>query len=366
MDNGNKVIMKNGLLSLSDWLEFTLKTGFDETSPAPYTYALDLMGYSVDEFTFQPFGGFGYHEKIVRRVGSGEIKVYYHGSVPGMGIHVVISSSCMDDVLKHYRDAHSSATPFSDSAYEMADLDSDVFLDFLAMICEFGSVTRLDIAIDDIGACYFTVPEVNQYIESGQYSSRIRHTEYLCSRDNGAVSGDTVYVGKRTSDFMLRVYDKQAEQNRKRASQELPLIETPWVRWEMELKGDSAVRACEELLSRKSLAAVGVGILAQKIRLIHLDNVRKARCSTLEKWNDFLSNAEKISLYHRPPAPAVDRVCAWLKRQVAPSLAAVVAAFGGSVDFIYDLLSSGSGRLSEKHRNMIQTYWGVQPAGVMV
>ena len=62
----------------------------------------------------------------------------------------------------------------------------------------------------------------------------------------------------------------------------------------------------------------------------------------------------------------VDRVCAWLKRQVAPSLAAVVAAFGGSVDFIYDLLSSGSGRLSEKHRNMIQTYWGVQPAGVMV
>ena len=353
---GNKVYAENNLMVSCDWLEFTMKDGFDETSPAPYLYALDLMGYKSEEFDLPSFGGNGYRGKVVRRLGNGEIKVYFHGAVSGMGIHVSVSGQCMDDVLEHFRNDNCSETPFSESAYTTDDFESTVFLDLLKIINRFGKVTRLDLALDDMGAQYFTVSEVKRYLDAGQYSSRIRHIGTITSHDNGALSGETVYLGKRTSDFMLRVYNKQLEQNNNRVHLELPLIETPWVRWEMELKRDAACAACNELISRKSLAVVCAGILASKLRLIEWDNVRKTRCSTLKRWEQFLCNVEKISIYRRPESPAFDRAYAWLKRQVAPTLAMVLLAFGGSVDFIYELLESGNVRLSPKHMNMLRDY----------
>lgn len=353
---GNKVNMENNLMVSCDWLEFTMKDGFDETSPAPYLYALDLMGYESEEFDLPSLGGNGYREKIVRKLNTGEIKVYFHGAVSGMGIHVSVSGQCLDDVLEHFRNNNCSSTPFSESAYEMEDFDSTVFLDLLKVISKFGKLTRLDIALDDMGAQYFTVSDFNRYLDARQYSSRIRHKESIISHENGVLSGETVYFGKRSSGFMLRVYNKQLEQNDKRSRLGLPLIETPWVRWEMELKEDTACVACEELISRKSLAAVCAGILASKLRLIEQDNVRKDRCSTLKRWEEFLCNAEKISMYRRPEAPTIDRAYSWLRRQVAPTLASVLLAFGGSVDFIYDLLELGNVRLSPKHRNMIRDY----------
>lgn len=353
---GNKVNTKNNLMISCDWLEFTIKEGFDETSPAPYLYALNLMGYESEEFDLPSFGGNGYQEKVVRKLKTGEIKVYFHGAVSGMGIHVSISGQCLDDVLEHFRNDNCSTTPFSDSAYEMDDFDSTVFLDLLKIISRSGKVTRLDIALDDMGARYFTVSDFNRYLDAGQYSSRIRYRKMTISHKNGILSGETVNLGKRSSDFMLRVYNKQLEQNEKMSCSGVPPIETLWVRWEMELKGTAACLACDEIISRKSLAAVFTGILASKLRLIELDNVRKSRCSTLKLWEEFLCDAEKISVYREPEAPTIDRACSWLKRQVAPTLAAVLLAFGGSADFIYDLLESGNSRLSLKHTNMVREY----------
>lgn len=352
---GNKVKTENNLTVSCDWLEFTMKEGFDETSPAPYLYALELMGYESEEFDLPTFGGNGYRNKIVRKLNTGVIKVYFHGAISGMGIHVSISGQCLDDVLEHFRNDNCAETPFSGSAYEMDDFDSTVFLDLLKMISRLGRVTRLDIALDDMGAQYFTVSEFNRYLDAGQYSSRIRCRKVTISHESGALSGETVNLGNRSSDFMLRVYNKQLEQNNKRSYSGVPLIETSWVRWEMELKGAAACVACDELVSRRSLAAVFAGILASKLRLIELDNVRKSRCSTLKRWEEFLCDAEKISIYQKPEVPTIDRACSWLKRQVAPTFAAVLLAFG-SVDFVYDLLESGNVRLSPKHMNMIREY----------
>lgn len=48
-------------------------------------------------------------------------------------------------------------------------------------------------------------------------------------------SGDTCYIGSRSSEKMIRCYDKGAEQN----------VDTPWLRIEMEFKGESAARAAD-------------------------------------------------------------------------------------------------------------------------
>lgn len=361
MDKGSSVVMENGLQVSCDWIEFTMKEGFDETSPSPYIHALDLMGYHSNEFSLPSLGGNGYRKKVVRQLNTGEIKVYFDGANIGMGMHISISGQCLNDVLEHFQNSNSSETPFSGPAYEITDFDETLLTDFLRAVSASGRITRFDLAIDDVGAHYFTVADFKQILEKGQYSSRIRFRKFIVSHDRDKVTGETVYFGRRESEFMLRVYDKQLEQNKKRTSVDLPEIENPWVRWEMELKGNSAGIACDELISGKSLATVASGILNQKIRLINLDNNRKCRCTTLQLWNDFIGNVEKIRLYIKPlPSTINDRI-SWLYRQVAPSLASVVEALDGTTEFIYNLLESGKIRLSSKDWDMIHAYWNRPP-----
>ena len=50
---------------------------------------------------------------------------------------------------------------------------------------------------------------------------------------------------------MLRVYDKQLEQNQKAEDGEV--LEDPWVRWEFELKNERANIAVDFLIQRKQL-----------------------------------------------------------------------------------------------------------------
>ena len=52
---------------------------------------------------------------------------------------------------------------------------------------------------------------------------------------------------------MLRVYDKQLEQNKKLEKAEKPLITDSWVRWELELKEGCSVNAAELLIQGKSI-----------------------------------------------------------------------------------------------------------------
>lgn len=52
-------------------------------------------------------------------------------------------------------------------------------------------------------------------------------------------------------------------------------------------------------------------------------------------------------------APTLERTLGWLHNQVAPSLAFVTQAEGGSVDWFYDLLASGRPRMSPRQRELL-------------
>lgn len=85
------------------------------------------------------------------------------------------------------------------------------------------NVTRIDIAID-----WFNLLELETLkakLDAGQAETRARDWNLITGR-----KGSTLYVGSRTSEKFLRIYDKAAEQG----------VDGPWYRIELECKGDFA------------------------------------------------------------------------------------------------------------------------------
>lgn len=346
MLNGNLSQHSNGLRISIDWLSFTL------TEPCSSEIAVSMLGYTLADFQLLPRGLNGYRSQL--RHSAYPISIQFDGR-EGMGVHVDISGSAIQDVLEHYRRKHTSFTPFGYNAYETYSFNSTVMADLLFEIGSAGHVTRLDLAIDDLGAEFFTLQELSGIFASDGFISKFRKWKELVKRQNGNVCiGHTIYLGSRSSAIMLRIYDKQLEQNEKLLKNGEPLILRPWVRWELELKEERAQQAAKMLVSGLSLNCVVFGVLSNYLRLIQLDNVRKDRCSTLPKWESFIDGINRLALYCPTESKTLDNTRNWLMKQTASSLAAVVIADGGTTDFVHRLLASGSQRLTNRHLDMIQ------------
>lgn len=167
---------------------------------------------------------------------------------------------------------------------------------------------------------------------------------------NGETTGHTIYLGSRTSEIMFRIYDKKLEQNSK---SDCDTIDNPWVRWEIELHKDRACAVALYLISGNNLSNAVIGILANYLRLIERDNERNSRCSTSDKWNDFICGISKLSLYQRSPEKTLEEKKEWLIKQVAPTISAIYR-IDGDLSFIYDLIENGSSRISAELRHLIQ------------
>ena len=103
-----------------------------------------------------------------------------------------------------------------------------------------GSATRIDLAIDvfDGGK---TAADAFQWSEDGKMTYTARSTRFVQGRESGKGSGDTLYIGSRTSQRMVRIYDKGKEQK---------LPDADWLRIEIELKGETAAQAMKMLQTR--------------------------------------------------------------------------------------------------------------------
>lgn len=346
MLQGNSRQHTNGLLTSIDWLGFT--STIEEEPEA----VMHLLGYDKEEFTLCPRGASGYRKQY--RHALYPIAILFDGN-EGMGVHVDISSSAIVDVVKHYEKVYTTPTPFGQDAFETKDFTLSIFVCLLKEILSCAHITRLDLAIDDIGAKYYSLSELSSVLGAGNYVSKFRsYKEIKENKDANTCIGHTVYLGSRTSEIMLRVYDKQLEQNKKRfASSEEPITH-PWVRWEMELKRERAQAAARLIASNANLNEVVVGVLSNYLRIIELDNQNKSRCKIADKWLGFLDGITKLSLYTAPVRKTLDKVKHWLMKQVASSLATVVIADEGDAEFIHRLLESGKSRLKSYHIDLIR------------
>ncbi len=345
MELGYSAEMKNGLKLSVDWLSWTFP---DSVS---LVKALNFIGYYTDEFKECPCGANGYRCQL--RSDSG-VSVLHFGS-KGMGIHFEVSGSGILDVIEHFAKTRTKETIFG-SAYQATDFDTPIFCDLLNLIQQKeGHITRLDLAIDDIGATYYSVHDVVEILENEQFTSKFRTWKHMKEQKSQVgCTGETVYLGSRRSNVMLRIYDKQKEQNKKLLKAGEPLIETPWVRWEIELKKESANVASLQLIHSMTLPELTLGVLSNYFRVIDYDKTRKTRCHTSSVWEMFLTAIEKVKVSQPKKILTLHERENYLMRQVAPTLASVIIARKGDMDIVYDMLSFGSRRLSSAQVKMIQ------------
>ena len=342
---GNNAIRTNGLSVSIDWIAFTTPVTKEVSE------VFDFLGYASEDFQLLPKGANGYLKCY--RLKNASVSIMSEGT-EGMGIHVVISGSAIADVLEHYRKTISELTPFGGDAVHMSDFESSVMIEFLQDVKRIGWLTRLDLAVDDKGCHFFSVEDLRGFLVRGDVVSKFRtyRDVYEATLEN-ETTGHTLYLGSRQSEVMLRVYDKQLEQNRKVECEEDKLQE-PWVRWEIELKNERANIAADMLIGQKSLGNVVTGILQNYVRLIVQDDSNRSRCSMHPLWEKFVQLVDGLSLYVEKAKKTIREKRHWLVKAVLPTLAGVIIADGGTFDIITDHFYDAVLRMSPHMQQLVE------------
>lgn len=341
---GNSENLDNSLTASIDWIAFT------STVISDVKEMISFLGYFPEDFLLLPKGANGY--KKMHRLNSFPISILSDGN-EDMGIHVVISGSAMSDLLVHFRASITSDTPFDKDVVCLSDFDNSIMIEFLQQVKNIGWFTRLDLAVDDLGTNFFTVGDVRGFLERQEVVSKFRtYRDVYESTFTNENTGHTIYFGSRQSEVMLRVYDKQLEQNRKAADPE-NMIDDPWVRWELELKNDRANIAADFLIQRKQIGEVIMEVLNNYVRLIIQDDPNRSRCSSHPLWEKFVGMVGKLRLYVEAAQKTIEDKKRWLIRQCLPTIAGVIIADGGSFDIITQHFDDAVSRMNNNLRYLV-------------
>ena len=336
--------MDNGLYCSIDWLSFTVLDFVDlETTIAEF-------GFTIEDFFECPKGANGYR-KMITLIGS-NLRVLFEGN-DNMGIHFDISGSAMTDFYEtYYKSCYNNETPFGELAI---DMELDVVKSLFQRIQELGHITRLDLAIDNKKDIYYSVRQLRENLSLGRFVSKWRSYKYIEEKEtNGNCVGRTIYMGSRTSDIMLRVYDKELEQNKKYPdANDVNHVNYRWVRWELELKDDRANMVINHFLSGKSIGYIAVGILSNYLRLINFDDSNKSRCSSQTVWESFIDDVSSLRLYISHDEKTIEMKKDWLIHQCAPTIAGVIMANHGDISFIAECIDAHAMRMNKKLRDLV-------------
>lgn len=334
-------VLGNNLCVGPDWMSYTLPENMSVDE------AVTMIGYQLDEFSIAKKGAQGYRSMIVHPSG---ITILFDGK-PDMGIHMIAPGSAIGNLINVFIDSKTAMTPFGlgnpiwDKSEGIYELLKEIHL-------ASGRFTRIDLAIDDHGERYFSIEKLEAILEQRQYVGRFKKYKVLVEKNiDGEIIGHTVYLGSRSSETMIRIYNKRAEQRKKTANNHQS--NEPWVRWEIELKGKNANQAVKALIEKKDIGQVCIGVLARYFRVINLDNAVRSRCSVDKTWGEFLNGIEALRLSVPKEENSLNKIRQWLKKQVFPALAAVVMADGGSTEFIDENLPEAAKHLNEKYKKMI-------------
>lgn len=333
--------LENGLCCSIDWLSFTI------TAHKSIGEVLGLFGFSFADFYECEKGAMGYKRMLMLH--GSNLRVMFEGN-DNMGIHFDVSGSAMADLYEYYKRGVSEVTPWDTLA---VDIDMQIVSHMLGRVLQYGHVTRLDLAIDNKGDIYYRLPELVAVLENHRFVTKFRKWRNVAEKEtSGQAVGHTVYFGSRSSNVMLRVYDKQLEQNSKHRDDVAP-IEYEWVRWELELKGERAQMAVEHMLDGFSVGEVCVGVLANYFRVIIFDDSNKSRCSNDIKWDTFINNIRALRLYVHHEEKTLEDKKNWIMRQVAPTLTGIIIANYGDISFLTQHLELQSGRMKRGLRDLV-------------
>ncbi len=295
-----------------DYLSFTLK---DALSPVEIFQAFNL------KFLELGYGRFGYRNCAIAE--SGGITVYWDGFKEDMGVHVQVSGQgCrLVEALENFPSWRTWIASWLESGAKF---------------------TRLDLAIDDEEATV-DFETVHQAVANRTAVMRSKCTRYILD-DSKGTSYRTLYVGRRTSDTMMRCYDKGMQSGQGRS----------WLRFEFEYKGERADAVAHLLAYHGWDTATGVCrsfIEFKDETHLTTDKTRQRAAA----WWEQLVNASKHTLHlSRETHANLLKAYGWLKRQASSIIAVLLEHEGGDISWILDLAEEGKQKFKERHRVMLR------------
>lgn len=319
-----------------DWLSFTIFS-FDN----PFD-VIEFMGFDSALFVSAPRGASGYKHMLKYET----ISVLYDGSTD-MGIHVDCTGSSVGLLLESYSRTYTVSTPFGEGV-NVYDFNESNVSHFVRHVLEIGQFTRLDIALDNTCDIIFGIDEIRGYIKSGRCVSKWRTSQVLCENviNDFSLVGNTLYFGSKQSDIQLRIYDKRLERNKSLSLDSDSIVNYEWLRWELQLRGERCKNACDILTRVYCIGSVFMGILANYLRFINLDDSNKSRCSTLNKWDDFIGNVSKLRLTVIKELKSLDEERKSFERQQGRKIAKMFYAMDGDLDYFMGLVQRFECRLT--------------------
>jgi hypothetical protein len=183
--------------------------------------------------------------------------------------------------------------------------------------------------------------------------------------------GYTLYVGRRTSETMLRIYDRASLLRGQGVeigeNEQITRAELEWKRERAQsallaFAGYRVPTVAEFIAGQSDWVSLGVSGAAAVVGVLcsHLDfkivgsATRIERCDSEPWWERFTDLAEKSRLYVRKLIRTVERNLSWLWRQCAPGMAVAVAAYGREV--LDALVVDGQMRVDKADRKGQKVY----------
>lgn len=294
---------------LIDWLEYTL---LDDNN---LTEALSFIGCDPERMEELPKGGLGYKSQLYFNY----IRAYFNGN-KGMGVHIQASG-------KGCRYLEAANIDLWDLIINLSQKDKI-------------NLTRVDIALD---TDFDILSKLLFSINNKLMISKSRSIRCISQMVDGQMTPQTLYFGSRSSDIMIRVYDKAQEQGQPE----------PWYRIEAVLKKDRIYNFVPYLQKDKLQAYKS--LLYTYIRPLEVLKLNKSRSPPAQYWLDFLGAVDKISLFTQPEPPTIEGKFNWLEKQCSHTMAVVAQAFG-SHQFLDYMTIKGNEKLTENDYKLIAAY----------
>lgn len=164
------------------------------------------------------------------------------------------------------------------------------------------SYTRLDLAFDN---CPFTPMQVEEAIRNSDVRSLAKreslevHNSPFAIRDNGEEGTHTVNFGSRSSERMIRVYDKRG-----------------FTRLELELKDKRSDLVAREIFQAEDVSK-WYEIMVKHLRdFIDFDS---------SWWNEFIGSIGRAwAIVSKPKDVEMVKILNWIDHQVTPALSVVI------------------------------------------
>lgn len=302
--------MKSTEKIVIDWLSWTSKKfkKIDEI----------LAYFNFDTFDFIALdrGRYGYKKSLLSS--DSKIQVLYDGTEE-MGINIILSGT--------------SCRLLEGKGFDLLDL-------LVVLSSNDFTITRLDIALDSFKNL---IDKIIKKYEKNEYITKFRSTKKIENKKGDEKNGTTLYFGSRSSDIMIRIYDKAKEQKIKNLE---------WLRIEFEIKKEYAKDVVLKILN-SSLSEVFSGLLSNYLNFVTKKEKNVSRSKVCTWWLELIQGAKKIRIYKDPKEKNIDDLKLWLLKQVSTSLATVVHN-DLNKSFIEKMLVEGTLKMTDKHYALIK------------